>query len=156
MGAPNYSAGLGYDLVTGRGTPCADLITAALAQASYTNTTLGVSASPINYGQSATLTAAVAVNNGTLTITSTTPTVPAVQMFDFIGPSNVTADLFVGVIKTICLLARAFLLPWFILATENLALRRSVANDQHTVKRFKPRASDRIFWGWLCRRRSKW
>ncbi len=36
-GNPNYSAGAGYDLVTGRGTPNANLIIASLAQSSNSN-----------------------------------------------------------------------------------------------------------------------
>ena len=60
-GKPPYSAGPGYDLVTGRGTPYANQIISDLVNASYTSTTLGVSAGSITYGQSVTLTATVTV-----------------------------------------------------------------------------------------------
>jgi hypothetical protein len=61
-GYPEYSAGPGYDLVTGRGTPYANQIIHSLINPNgLTNTTLGVSASTITYGQSVTLTATVSV-----------------------------------------------------------------------------------------------
>jgi hypothetical protein len=77
-GSPNYSAGAGYDLVTGRGTPYANQIIPYLvgSQAALpTSTSLGVSAGTITYGQSVTLTATVTVvppgtgtpNGGTVT-----------------------------------------------------------------------------------------
>ena len=59
-GSPAYSCGPGYDLVTGRGTPYANLLDPRPGRRGrYTNTTLGVSASTITYGQSVTLTATV-------------------------------------------------------------------------------------------------
>jgi putative transposase len=61
-----------------------------------------------------------------------------------------------GIIKVICLLIRAFLLPRLIPAAENLALRQQVAVYQHTVKRPKLRKRDRIFWVWLSQLWSNW
>ena len=64
-GNPAYSCGPGYDLVTGRGTPYANQVINALASATFTTTTLSESANTITYGQSVTLTATVAVTQGT-------------------------------------------------------------------------------------------
>ena len=61
-----------------------------------------------------------------------------------------------GIIKTISLLIRAFLVPRLSPAAENLALRQQVAVYQHTVKRPKLRPRDRIFWVWLSRLWSNW
>ena len=65
-GTPNYSAGPGYDLVTGRGTPYANLIVPALVDAGATPTTvtLSDSSNSISYGQSVTFTATVAAQSG--------------------------------------------------------------------------------------------
>ena len=56
-----------------------------------------------------------------------------------------------GIIKAIYVLIRALLLPWLILAAENLALRQQAAVYKHTVKGSKLRNRDRVFWGWLSR-----
>ena len=62
LGSPNYSAGTGYDLVTGRGSPYADEVINALVAAGVpTTTALGASATSPVYGQQVTLTATVAV-----------------------------------------------------------------------------------------------
>jgi sugar lactone lactonase YvrE len=62
FGTPSYSAGPGYDLVTGRGTPCANLLINYLVSPNgFTSTTLGSSAGSISYGQPVTLTATVSI-----------------------------------------------------------------------------------------------
>ena len=73
-GYPAYSCGPGYDLVTGRGTPYANLLIPALADETFTGTALGASASTTTYGQSATLTATVTATQGTATPTGGTVT----------------------------------------------------------------------------------
>ena len=49
----------------------------------------------------------------------------------------------------------AYVVSWFrshnALRLENMALRHQLAVCQHTVKRPKLRASDRLFWSWLSR-----
>jgi hypothetical protein len=58
-GSPSYSCGPGYDLVTGRGSPVANLIVASLVGESTTTTTLVSTASPSVFGQSVTFFAVV-------------------------------------------------------------------------------------------------
>src|SRR5207245_4738843 len=68
-----FSAGAGYDFVTGRGTPIADLLVAALAGGSVANVapvvqTLSASPSPVTAGANITLTASgVSDSDGTVT-----------------------------------------------------------------------------------------
>ena len=73
-GGPNYSAGPGYDLVTGLGTPKANLVVEALDGTSpaplATTTSVASAANPAVYGQAVTFTATVSATNpgsGTLT-----------------------------------------------------------------------------------------
>ncbi|MHC4400831.1 MAG: helix-turn-helix domain-containing protein [Planctomycetota bacterium] len=57
-----------------------------------------------------------------------------------------------GIIKAICLLIRALLVPRLRLAAENLALRQQIAVYKQSVKRPKLRPRDRAFWvslSWL-------
>ncbi len=71
-GSPNYSAGTGYDLVTGLGTPVANLLVPDLAgvssqAASTTTTVAGNYSSGSTYGQYVTYTVTVASASGTPT-----------------------------------------------------------------------------------------
>ena len=61
-----------------------------------------------------------------------------------------------GILNTIYLLIRAFLVPRLRLVVENLALRQQVAVYKHTVKRPKLRTRDRVFWVWLSRLWPNW
>ncbi len=61
-----------------------------------------------------------------------------------------------GVIKSLFVLIRAFLVSRLSLAAEILALRQQVAVYKHTVKRPKLRKRDRIFWVWLSRLWPNW
>src|SRR5262249_2289090 len=56
----NFRAGPGYDLVTGRGTPVANLVVADLVGTSATTVALGSSVNPAGTGQAVTFTATVA------------------------------------------------------------------------------------------------
>ncbi len=71
-GSPNYTAAAGYDLVTGLGTPVANLLVPDLAgvssqAASTTTTVAGNYASGSTYGQNVTYTVTVAAASGTPT-----------------------------------------------------------------------------------------
>ncbi len=75
-GNPGYSAGPGYDLVTGLGSPVANLLVADLVNygsksAAPTTTTLSAGATPSVYGQPLTLTATVQAGPGAGTPTGT-------------------------------------------------------------------------------------
>src|SRR5262249_52957720 len=70
FGQPNFRAGPGYDLVTGRGTPVANLVVADLVGSvnfAATTTTLRTSTATAVFGQSETLTATVNSSAGTPT-----------------------------------------------------------------------------------------
>jgi hypothetical protein len=62
----------------------------------------------------------------------------------------------VGIIKTIYLVIRAFLLSRLSLAPESLALRQQVAVYEYTIKHPKMRTCDRVFGVWLSRLWSNW
>jgi Bacterial Ig-like domain (group 3) len=69
-GGPSYSAGPGYDLVTGRGTPVANLLVPALvaygtSSSEATSTALTSGQHPSVYGQPVTFTAVVSASGGT-------------------------------------------------------------------------------------------
>ena len=51
-----------------------------------------------------------------------------------------------GILKTILLLVRAFLLTHVAVTAENLALRQQLAVVSQSVKRPKLRPRDRVFW----------
>src|SRR5262245_51074363 len=70
FGQPNFRAGPGYDLVTGRGTPVANLVVADMV-ATATTTTLRTSIATAVFGQPVTLTASVTSQAGTPTGTVT-------------------------------------------------------------------------------------
>src|SRR5262249_22145799 len=70
FGQPNLGAGPGYDLVTGRGTPVANLVVAHMVAAA-TTTTLSTSTATAVFGQPVTLTAAVTSAAGVPTGTVT-------------------------------------------------------------------------------------
>ena len=78
-GSPNYSAGVGYDLVTGIGTPYANLIVPALVGPAGISTTmvLSDSSNSITYGQTVTFTATVTAQSG-----STASNAGSVDFFD--------------------------------------------------------------------------
>jgi hypothetical protein len=66
-GNPSYSAGPGYDLVTGLGSPVANLVVAGLVgtpAVASTSTSVTSSANPSSYGQSVTFTATVTSPSG--------------------------------------------------------------------------------------------
>ncbi len=73
-GSNGYSAGPGYDLVTGLGTPVANKLVLDLAAPAATRTTVGAAPSSSVYGQSVTLTATVAAAPGYATPTGGTVT----------------------------------------------------------------------------------
>ena len=54
-----------------------------------------------------------------------------------------------GVLKAAFLFLRALVIPKFVLAMENLALRQQVAVFKQSVKRPKLRPRDRVFWTWM-------
>ena len=61
-----------------------------------------------------------------------------------------------GVVKTILLLVRAFLLPHSAVIAENLVLRQQLAVVSQSVKRPKLRPRDRVFWVLLSRLWPNW
>ncbi len=61
-----------------------------------------------------------------------------------------------GIVQSIFLFLRAFILGRAAAAFENLALRQQVAVFKRSVKRPKLRTRDRIFWVWLSRLWPNW
>ena len=99
FGQPNFTAGPGYDLVTGRGTPVANLVVADLVGAAATTTTLSTSTATAVFGQPVTLTATVTsaagVPTGTVTFREGT-TVLGTAPVNAAGQATLAVSLGVG------------------------------------------------------------
>jgi hypothetical protein len=61
-----------------------------------------------------------------------------------------------GLVETLYLLLRAFVVSRATLAAENLALRQQLSVLEHAVKRPKLRSRDQRFWVWLSRLWPNW
>jgi len=61
-----------------------------------------------------------------------------------------------GIVQSILLFVRAFILGRAAAALENLALRQQVAVFKRSVKRPRLRTRDRVFWVWLSRLWPNW
>src|SRR5262249_16375094 len=98
FGQPNLGAGPGYDLVTGRGTPVANLVVAHLVAAA-TTTTLSTSTATAVFGQPVTLrasvTSAAGVPTGTVTFRDGN-TVLGTAPVNAAGQAALTVSLGVG------------------------------------------------------------
>jgi hypothetical protein len=93
QGGPGFSAGPGYDLTTGRGTPIAQLLIPDLAQVSSLTSSIK-NYHPFRYIVDATLPQDGTVDEGTITIINTSSLNPKIQFYLVLGPlpDSVTLD----------------------------------------------------------------